>query len=172
VRKASLRIKKVRGDPVEKFACSIIPPEQFAKGGYEPRDVANHNEKDQRHMVRSGETKTIYNRRASLMDDWVESEPFNAGHIWVAHQCRRLWELMRPPTWRVVDGEGEQHAQAAEMLATWKRKVGRRNWYVFENAMRWNEPGGFVGSRFARLEEENIVATKLVVKKVLEEISQ
>lgn len=54
----STKIKQ-RQDPATKLARSILPAAQAKPGAFSLVDVANHSDGDQRHSVRSGETKTI-----------------------------------------------------------------------------------------------------------------
>ena len=56
VRKRSRRIK---ANTAERIAARIVPQAQVARQDYAVVDVANHSDSDQRHMVRSGEKKTI-----------------------------------------------------------------------------------------------------------------
>lgn len=53
------RLRKIRTDPVVRVALAITTPEQARSGDLRIVDVSNHSAEDQRHMVRSGETKTI-----------------------------------------------------------------------------------------------------------------
>jgi len=57
---------KRQADPVLKMQRAILPSAQVRKGDFVMVDVANHSEGDQRHSVRSGETKTI------MRKSWVE----------------------------------------------------------------------------------------------------
>jgi hypothetical protein len=50
---------KVRQDPALRLARTILPAAQVRRGDFTLVDVANHTEGDQRHTVRSGETKTL-----------------------------------------------------------------------------------------------------------------
>lgn len=54
-----LKKRKVKTDPVEKLALSIIPDQQYRGGSFAIRDISNHSEADQRTMVRSGNKQTI-----------------------------------------------------------------------------------------------------------------
>lgn len=52
--------RKIRSDPVLKQARMIgVPSAQIIKGAFALADVANRTEADQRHMVRSKETRTV-----------------------------------------------------------------------------------------------------------------
>ena len=53
------RSTKIRQDPATRMAKSLLPAAQARRGDFVLVDVANHSEKDQRHSVRSGETRTI-----------------------------------------------------------------------------------------------------------------
>ena len=65
----SRRIRKGREDPLVKLAKTIVPEGQVIKGRFEFHDVSNYSEDDQRHMVRSGNRKTI--RRKSKIDELI-----------------------------------------------------------------------------------------------------
>lgn len=60
--------RKERIDPAIKLARAIVPAAQVKKGAFKIHDVANRTEADQRHMVRSGEKRTI--RRVSHIE-WL-----------------------------------------------------------------------------------------------------
>lgn len=62
----SRRLKKLREDPTVKLALTITTPQQARRGDLRIVDVANHSDADQRHMVRSGEMKTV--RRQTLAE--------------------------------------------------------------------------------------------------------
>jgi hypothetical protein len=51
--------RKAKPPLVERVARGILPPEQVRRRDYTLADVANHTDAEQRHMVRSGEKKTI-----------------------------------------------------------------------------------------------------------------
>jgi|SRR6185503_7467840 len=61
------RLRKTREDPAIRIALAITTPEQARRGDLRIVDIANHSDADQRHMVRSGERKTI--RRQSKVDE-------------------------------------------------------------------------------------------------------
>ena len=56
--KRSTKIR-TRQDPAHVMAKSLLPASQAKRGEFTIVDVANHSEGDQRHAVRSGETRTI-----------------------------------------------------------------------------------------------------------------
>lgn len=62
----SRRLRKARENPVVKLALTIVPGEQARRGDLRLADVSNHSDEDQRHMVRSGERRTI--RRQSHIE--------------------------------------------------------------------------------------------------------
>lgn len=53
------KARKQKIDPAIRLACVIIPSVQVRKGEFAIVDIANRTEADQRHMVRSGEKRTI-----------------------------------------------------------------------------------------------------------------
>lgn len=102
----------------------------------------------------------------NLMDSWLFNDPaFDGRHLRSARRCRSLWDCMPRPSRKPV--EGHAHARAARTLLAMKRAVGP-DWVVFENALRWNEPMGYLGSRFAEPKPAYIEATKAIVRRVLE----
>lgn len=54
--------RKSKLDEATRIALSLLPIEQVRLGGFQAIDVANHTDRDQRHMVRSGEKRTIRRR--------------------------------------------------------------------------------------------------------------
>jgi hypothetical protein len=57
MRNRSRRTKQA--DPAAKLAKELLPEAQARRADYRLVDVANHTDADQRHMVRSGEKKTL-----------------------------------------------------------------------------------------------------------------
>lgn len=57
--KRSNKIRRLRDDPVVRVALAITTPEQARRGDLRLIDVSNHSDADQRHMVRSGERRTV-----------------------------------------------------------------------------------------------------------------
>lgn len=120
----------------------------------------------------AGSFKVSRNIDINLMDSWVEYHPFGARHLRMAHHCRDMWLRMPTPSNRVKEDENQGHARAAKTLSVMKRSIDRGDWEIFENAMRWNEPGGYIGSRLVSPRHSDIELTKAVVKRVLEWISR
>lgn len=54
--------RRKREDPTVKIALAITTPEQARRGDLRLVDVSNHSDADQRHMVRSGEKRTVRRR--------------------------------------------------------------------------------------------------------------
>lgn len=67
------RSRKVRSNPevrhLRKLKAAILPAVQAERGGFVLQDIANHTDDDQRHMVRSGDRRTI--RRKPKIDELV-----------------------------------------------------------------------------------------------------
>lgn len=121
----------------------------------------------------AGYFRVTENIDVNLMDAWLlYDRTFDGLHVRVAYGCRSLWERMPPPSPRISEREGLAHAKAAKTLAKLRRSVPLADWLIFENAMRWNEPGGYPGSRFATQKESNVAATKETVRRVLEAIAR
>jgi hypothetical protein len=111
------------------------------------------------------------NRDINLLDAWITQENgFDGRHLRNAYRCRYMWECIPRPSMKAQDTEGRSHAKAATNLLKLKRSVPRADWEVFENAMRWNEPGGYIGSRFLSPSENRVKETQEIVKRVLQSI--
>src|SRR5688572_13203913 len=68
--------KRNRIDPVVKLALSIVPAAQVSNGSFREVNVANRTEADQRHSVRSRETRTI--RRKTKIEKLRDAGVINA----------------------------------------------------------------------------------------------
>lgn len=82
--KRSRKIKAQRVDPAEKLARTIVPASQNKPGAFQIVDVANRSDGDQRHSVRSGETRTI-RRTPKLL------QLYHAKHITKAEALTCQW---------------------------------------------------------------------------------
>ena len=58
----SRKLRRNRVDEATRIARLILPEAQVVRGEFKVVDVANHSDADQRHMVRSGEKRTIRKR--------------------------------------------------------------------------------------------------------------
>ncbi|NJC06530.1 hypothetical protein GGQ97_002323 [Sphingomonas kaistensis] len=67
----SRKIRAARVDPATRMARILLPIEQARPGAFEEIDVANRSDGDQRHSIRSGETKTI--RRTPKLQSLVKA---------------------------------------------------------------------------------------------------
>ena len=90
--RAKPKPNKAKADPATALAYATVPAIQVANDRFEICDVSNHSDGDQRHMVRSGQRKTvrrttkidqlhkrgIIDRREALACEWYAS----------AHACR------------------------------------------------------------------------------------
>ncbi len=61
---------KPKVDPTIALALATVPAIQVANDRFEICDVSNHSERDQRHMVRSGQRKTV--RRTTKIDQLLK----------------------------------------------------------------------------------------------------
>ena len=112
------------------------------------------------------------NADINLLDAWITTEGgFDGRDLRTAQRCRDLWDRMPRPTHRISEAENYFHAKAAKALCALKRSVPRHDWEIFENAMRWNEPGGYLGSRFLEPRESRVKDTQQTVKRVLRAIT-
>lgn len=117
----------------------------------------------------AGYFKVSRNLDINLLDAWItEKNGFNGKHLRAAYRCRDLWALMPKPFWKPQDAENAAHARAAKTLFKLKKAVRRDEWEILENALRWNEPGGYIGSRLISPPPAQVEATKAIVRRVLE----
>lgn len=82
------RIKRDRLDPATRLALELdLPQAQIAQGDFAVRDVANHSDAEQRHSVRSGNTRTVcrLNRIDKLVKRQVISTREGAACQWYAN---------------------------------------------------------------------------------------
>jgi hypothetical protein len=70
-RHTNRRLSKPKPDPTVLLALSIVPAAQVANGSFREVNVANHTDADQRHAVRSKETRTV--RRLSRVELMAKS---------------------------------------------------------------------------------------------------
>lgn len=160
--RANKKSPKVRRDSVNAFAAQHASYKE--RTVYIPPSESNDN---------AGYFRVSYNTDINLMDAWLlHDSDFDGLHVRVAHGCRSLWDRMPKPSAFITETEGHSHAKAAKTLAKIKRYVPRSDWLIFENAMRWNEPGGYPGSRYANPKKSSVDATKAVVRRVLEAIAR
>lgn len=159
MKKSAVRIKKSRVETVGADAAKHAKYRQ--RMVYIPPSESNDN---------AGYFHVSENVDINLMDSWLTGDGFDGRHHRTAHRCRDYWNKLAPPTRKVVEWEGDGHARASRTLAKMKRAAGP-DWVPFENAMRWNEPMGYLGSRFANPHPEYIAATKALVRRVLEIIA-
>lgn len=155
----AIRIKKSR---VEKVAPDVAKHATYrGRTVYIPPTEGNDN---------SGYFDVSENVDVNLMDSWLSSGGFDGRHFRAAYWCRDMWHRLTRPSYKLVDGEGERHAIAARAMCRMRRAIGR-DWQTFENAMRWNEPMGYPGSRFATPNAQGVAATKAIVRSVLEAVA-
>lgn len=120
----------------------------------------------------TGYFKVSRNLDINLLECWITRRGgFDGSHLRTAYRCRDLWAQMPKPYWKPQESENAEHAYAAKTLLRLKRSVPRDEWEIFENALRWNEPGGYIGSRLISPPSSQIEATKYIVKRVLEALA-
>lgn len=114
-------------------------------------DVTKHGD-----YVRDG-TKLV-NRHVTTVARWKADKLLNELQLRSIELCEDLWERAGSPQGLVMDlmkipgmpgGSGARQQDALDELASFKAKIPVTYWNVFENVVRWNEPGGAAGSRFA-----------------------
>jgi hypothetical protein len=100
----------------------------------------------------------LINRHVTTVARWKTDSLLNETQLRAIELCEDLWEHAGSPQGLVMDlmkipglpgGSGMRQQDALDELASFKAKVPQTYWNVFENVVRWNEPGGAAGSRFA-----------------------
>ncbi len=103
-RSRSRSIKQPKKPLSVRIAEQIMPAAQVARGDYEVRDVANYNEADQRHMVRSGERKTI--RRTTKIDQLLKRGIINDREALACEWYQSTYENEYETRVRIADWGG------------------------------------------------------------------
>lgn len=100
----------------------------------------------------------LVNRHVTTVSRWKSDSLLNETQLRAIEICEDLWECAGSPQGLVMDlmkipgmpgGSGMRQQDALDELASFKTKIPETYWRVFENVVRWNEPGGAAGSRFA-----------------------
>jgi hypothetical protein len=128
------RSRKRREDPVLKLARLILPPEQIAKGPVAIRDVANHSEAEQRHSVRSGETRTI--RKLTRVEQLAKAGVITADQAMACEWYVTAHELGFQTVGCTANymGAGGSGFGSTDLLARYKAQREARESYFFARA--------------------------------------
>jgi hypothetical protein len=105
-------------------------------------------------VERQYESFVVSEAAKSVVGRWTEKGVFTSEQIFVIEEARLLWTLIGRPSHDFFDSddpednrEGLLAERAKCLLRNCRRLVGDRDWRIFENVVRWNEPLGFIGSR-------------------------
>lgn len=134
----------------------------------------------------SGNFKVEKNYATSVIDDWLnQDEPiFEPHEVQMICLCKHLWDNLGLIDMRLynrghssygrlmtLSGRDDyKHMRALNRLSTMKKRVSSRDWSIFENVIRWDEPTGFPGSKYSSASAAALSRTQSVIKRVLEAI--
>lgn len=106
----------------------------------------------------------------NVIDRWFsEDEGFwLSQHIKAIAACSDMWDRCYRP--HSAEGGGRHHSRSLSALASFKARVPRYAWEIFENVCRWDEPTGVPGSRYSTVKSSHVRAAKHIVRYVAEEI--
>ncbi len=151
-----------------KFDAELPTPEQLKHERFD-RDFVTHAETNTKAMA--------YRKRdSSILEKWIrEGGPgFDQGAQRVIADCIVFWRRMGNP--KVTAEYGERTAkgtndnetsreEASDEIHYRKKLLGagmNEYWDVFENVVRYNEPAGKAGSRFAKNTPSSIQSAKVI----------
>lgn len=119
----------------------------------------------------------MVNKTVTVIDGWIDEDIFGRHHIRVIEYARDLWRDIKRPTHPHFDSydpedreDGVEAERAKNLLMRCRRLVGRIDWSIFENVIRWNEPIGIPGSRYAAVTQRHTAAAQEVVASVADRI--
>lgn len=125
------------------------------------------------------------NRGGSPLCRWKAAGEISQTQDLAIQHVLRLWDLAGIPLTPVTAGYGERVAgwqgdepqrlanarlDAADDLARIQRYVPLAYWQVFENCIRWDEPGGRAGSRLMGWSERNSGQRTLTVVQLVADV--
>lgn len=129
-------------------------------------------------LVETEFSEATVNRNHSVIDGWIDEEIFERRHIRVIEHARDLWREISRPTHDFFDSwdpederEGLEAERAKNLLRRARSLVHERDWRIFENVIRWNEPLGLPGSRLLAPNEKAKEAVQEIVIDVAETIA-
>lgn len=151
-----------------------VPEAQIARGCLAQHDVANRSDADQRHSIRSEETRTVRHLYPHIVDRWLaEGGPgFELPERQAIDHCRGLW-LRAATEGRLVanlngtgggsGGDGWSQHEALAELGVFQDRLPRHVWDVFVNVVRHDLPAGTAGSNLANNTAQQQAAAKACV---------
>lgn len=109
---------------------------------------------------RRGIAKVLRNLYPNIADRWLaDGGPgFDEPQRRAIDHCRSLWVRAQTEGRLVANldrisgaggGDGWSQQEALSELATFKRRLPEHTWSTFENVVRWDEPAGAAGSKYA-----------------------
>lgn len=118
----------------------------------------------------------------STIDRWKRQGLLSERQMVAINHCQGLWDRMGGSHGLVMDldkisglqgGLGTAQQEAFTMIAEYERRFNMPEyWACFENVVRWDEPGGVAGSRFAadrgRASQSAVMCVRFVADKVCE----
>lgn len=114
----------------------------------------------------------------SVIGAWVNEGMFTPDEVFAIEEAKMLWNLIARPSHDLFEPddpenrrEGLLAERAKALLRNCRVLVGWRDWAIFENVVRWNEPLGFIGSRMMDGTESNGSA-RATVTRVAKEITE
>lgn len=121
----------------------------------------------------------VVNRTVTVIDGWIDEEIFDSRDVRIIEYCRDLWRDIRRPTHPYFDPpdledrlDSFEAERAKNLLRRCRQLVGRIDWSIFENVIRWNEPIGIPGSHYAVVSAGNIAAAQEVVVSVAKRVGR
>jgi hypothetical protein len=129
------------------------------------------------HHREPGNFKVLRNYAPTVIDGWFDEREteFTARDIRVISVCCDHWRALDEAAYerRTMRGFVPTKAfiRALKVMQARASRVPSWQWYVFENVVRWDEPVGIPGSKFASNSRASVSAAKQVVKEVARSIA-
>jgi hypothetical protein len=160
------RAKRKARKPIAAEPMDLPTPEQIRNGDFE-RVFTNHVDSNTKAM-------TFRRKDSSIIETWHKQKAvgFEEPAMRAIADCVTFWARMGEPRVTANYGErmagsthGDGHTQqeAADEIAFRKKLVPRTYWDVFESVVRFNEPAGYAGSRFASNRPQQIASARAIV---------
>lgn len=113
----------------------------------------------EQHGIYARNLRYVQNNGSTTVKRWETANLMTAGQLAAVAHCIRLWEAAETTRGMVVDlervrggesfGDGLKQQEALDDLERIKGYIPRPYYETFENVVRFDEPGGYVGSRMA-----------------------
>lgn len=115
---------------------------------------------------------TVIRLTQSTVDRWLANGLLDDRQMVAINHCVNLWlaagsQSLTQDLNRVIGlpgGMGTAQSEALAQLQEYKDRIPSQYWSVFENVVRFDEPGGTAGSRFAKDTGRASAAALLCVK--------